>query len=163
MQSTSTMLCNRAYSTGSAGRARLIRSAMASDFQYDVADRAKAITRAITTPTAPNRRMKFSATATSTASTTNAAISSAERRLLEETWSYRVADLRSYGCGCGGAGGAGGAAAGGDAGGVAGAGVVSNETRTVSRAVSSASKYSRSVKWNIPASTTVGNVWILVL
>src|SRR5438067_1654716 len=88
MHKPSMMLCSRAYSTGSAGRARLIRSATASDFQYDTADMPRAITRAITTPTMPNRSRKFSATATSIANTTNAAISSADRRLLEETWSY---------------------------------------------------------------------------
>src|SRR5947209_7802081 len=112
MHRPSTMLCSRAYSVGSAGRARLIRSATASDFQYDTTDNAIATPIATTTPTTPKRRRKFSATATRNAKTTNAAISSAERRLFEETWSYRVV-IRSYGC----AGGAGGADSAGGAGG----------------------------------------------
>src|SRR5215831_12031952 len=90
MHKPSTMLCSRAYSTGSAGRARLMASATESDFQYATKDVPTAMTSAMTTPTKPNCSSAFSTTATSTASSTKPAISSAERLLLEVTWSYRV-------------------------------------------------------------------------
>ena len=157
MHSPSTMLCSRAYSTGSAGRALLIASATASDFQYDTADMPMATTSAITTPTMPKARMKFSATATSTASRTNAAMSSAERRLLEATWSYRASDpklrlrsrrhLRSRRrrlawlrrC------------------------AVERHVHGVAGGVFDLEVLPLAVKWNVPAITTAGNVWILVL
>src|SRR5690349_6625825 len=103
----------------------------------------------------------------------NSAISSALRRLLDATCSYRVVLLPGVRVGyAGGAvgGAAGGSPAPGSAGGVAAGGVpggvaggVSKDTRTGSRsAVSSTSKYSRWVMWNMPARITEGNVWILV-
>jgi hypothetical protein len=52
----------------------------------------------MTTPAMPNRSKKLSATPTSVANATNAAINSHERRLLEATWSYRarVPELSRY-------------------------------------------------------------------
>jgi hypothetical protein len=82
-------------------------------------------------------------------STTNMAINTAERRLLLATWSYKgELDL-------------GGARSDGNR--VAQSATDQNSTFTGPLASPSASKYSRSVKWNMPAKIDVGTVWILVL
>ena len=133
MQSPSTRLCSRAYSLGSAGCARLIANAMASDFHHEAKAATPANTRAARTPTRPYPMMKSNAMPTATTRRMNPAISSAERRLFCATWSYK------------------------------GRSGYSKDTRTGPRDSSSASKYSRSVKRNMPARMFVGNVWILVL
>src|SRR5947209_5256214 len=88
MQSPSTTLWSRAYSTGSAGRARLIASATESDFQYASAEVTSATTIASTTPAMPNCSRVVTTTPTTIAKITNAAIMSAERRRFWVTWSY---------------------------------------------------------------------------
>src|SRR5262249_20876490 len=61
-----------------------------SDFQYARNDVPTATTSAMTTPMKPNCSSALSTTATSTASRTKPAINSADRLLLDVTWSYRV-------------------------------------------------------------------------
>src|SRR3954451_23009287 len=91
-----------------------------------------ATTKAMINPATPYPISRLTAHATATTITTKPAMSSAERRLLEEICSY------------------------------SGGGSGQNWTETGPREVSSASKYSRAWNPNELASTLVGKVWMRV-
>jgi len=61
---------------------------MESDFQYEVNANAAAMSTATMTPIGPKPMATLNARPITAMSATNAAIRSAERRLLEVTWSY---------------------------------------------------------------------------
>ena len=68
--------------------ARLIASAMASDFQYERKAAPAASGSAMATPMKPPPSTRSNAPTTSATKRTNPAIRRNERRLLEVTWSY---------------------------------------------------------------------------
>src|SRR5438067_10123944 len=93
MQRPSITLCRRAYCTGSARRAWLMASAMASDFQYPATALMPATARAITTPNGPPPISALNPHAAAATTATNETIRSAERRLLAEICSNKALQL----------------------------------------------------------------------